>query len=107
MNSDKEKNLLHMAESLGFSAAALIDTSQIVFEPTFRACCEDNYCGMYGKNYACPPASGMPEEMKSQILTHKKAFVLQSIWEVSDLENGLLLKECEKKHDAKMRDFIR
>lgn len=102
-----EKILIEKAARLGFSAAALIDTKQIIFRPEFRICCEDNSCGMYGVNYACPPACGTTDEMKERVLARKHAFFLQSIWEIPDLEDKALLKKDKKKHNAMIRDFIK
>lgn len=99
--------ILKKAADLGFSAAALIDTSQIPFRPEFRVCCEDNSCGMYGVNYACPPACGTTDEMKERVLSRQKALVLQTIWEVPDLEDKVLLKKDKKKHNALIRELIK
>ena len=71
-----QHELINKALELGFSAAALIDTKDIIFRPEFRVCCEDNSCGMYGVNYACPPACGTTDEMKERVLAHKKAFMI-------------------------------
>ena len=51
-------NLIEEAKALGFSDAAVISTDQLVFVPEYRVFCEDNLCGNYDKNPACPPQSG-------------------------------------------------
>lgn len=103
MNPD---TIVQMAVEKGFSAAAVISTDQIVFRPEFRTCCEDNSCGMYGVNYACPPACGTTDEMKERILAHPRAIVFQTIWE-ADLEDKALLKKDKLKHNAMMRDLLK
>ena len=40
---------------LGFSGAAVMDTTQLVFVPEYRMFCEENLCGCYNVNPACPP----------------------------------------------------
>ena len=102
-----QKDLLQKAADLGFSAAEVIDTSQIPFRPEFRVCCEDNSCGMYGVNYACPPACGTTDEMKEKVLSHKKALFLQTIWEVPDLEDKALLKKYKQKHNSLIRELVK
>ena len=102
----KTDEILKKATDLGFGAAALIDTDEIPFRPEFRICCEDNSCGMYGVNYACPPACGSTDEMKERVLSRKKALVLQTIWEVPDLEDKALLKKYKKKHNSMIRKLI-
>ena len=82
-----EEQMLTLAYAEGFAAAAVIDTSEIVFDPAFRPYCEENLCGQYGVNYACPPDCGSPEQMKQKVLVHKKALVLQTIWQVADFSD--------------------
>ena len=76
------EQMVQYAYEEGFSAAAVVDTADIVFDPSFRPYCEENLCGQYGANYSCPPDCGTPEEMKQKVLAHKKALVLQSIWQL-------------------------
>ena len=91
-----EKEMIQCAIDEGFSAAAIVDTRQIVFDPSFRPYCEENLCGQYGANYACPPDCGSPEEMKQRILAHKKALVLQTIWQVADYSDVPAIKHAKK-----------
>ena len=65
-------NLIEEAKALGFSDAAVISTDQLVFVPEYRVFCEDNLCGNYDKNPACPPQSGTVEEMKEHALKYEK-----------------------------------
>ena len=74
------EEMIAWAVEEGFSAAAVVDTEQIVFDPSFRPYCAENLCGQYGANYSCPPDCGSPEEMKQRVLRHKNALVLQSMW---------------------------
>lgn len=94
------EQMIQAAYGEGFSAAELIDTNDIVFDPAFRPYCEENLCGQYGVNYACPPVCGTVEEMKSRVLRHKKALVLQSIWQVTDYGDVPAIKQAKKAHNA-------
>lgn len=94
------EQMIEYAVKEGFSDAAVIDTSEIVFDPSFRPYCEENLCGQYGVNYTCPPICGTPEEMKQRILSHKKSIVLQSIWEISDYTDKDAIKHAKKEHNA-------
>ena len=84
----------------GFSAAAVVDTDQIVFDPSFRPYCAENLCGQYGANYSCPPDCGSPEEMKQRVLSYKNALVLQSIWQVESYSDAAAIKKAKKDHNA-------
>lgn len=94
-----EKEMVQCAIEEGFAAAAIINTKDIVFDPSFRPYCEENLCGQYGANYSCPPDCGSPEEMKQRILAHKRALVLQTIWEVADYSDAPTIKHAKKSHN--------
>lgn len=95
-----QETMIRYAAEEGFAAAAVADTAAIVFDPMFRPFCEENLCGQYGVNYACPPSCGTPEEMKQRILSHKKALVLQTIWEISDFTDLPAIKQAKSAHNA-------
>ena len=67
------------AKKIGFSGAAVMDTSKLVFVPEYRRFCEENLCGCYHVNPACPPQSGTVEEMDQRARSYEKTLVLQTI----------------------------
>lgn len=73
-----DTEMIEKALSLGFSAAAIIQTEQLVYNPQFRKYCEDNFCGNYGLMPGCPPNCGLPEAMHQRMLQYKKVLVLQT-----------------------------
>ncbi len=93
------EEMIQYAIDEGFAGAAVVNTEDIVFDPSFRPYCEENLCGQYGANYTCPPACGTPEEMRQRILDHKHALVLQTIWEISDYSNAAAIKTAKKSHN--------
>ena len=94
------EDMIQYAIEEGFAAAQIADTADIVFDFSFRTYCEENLCGQYGANHTCPPACGSPEAMKQRILAHKKALVLQTIWEVSDYSDMEQIKPAKASHNA-------
>lgn len=94
------EQILELAIRSGFADAAIVDTDQIVFDPSFRPYCAENLCGQYGANYSCPPDCGSPEEMKNRILSHKKALVLQTVWQVRDYSDAPAIKAAKRGHNA-------
>lgn len=96
----QEQKIITWAIDEGFAAVAIVDTEQIVFDPSFRPYCAENLCGQYGVNYSCPPDCGSPEEMKQRILAHKKALVLQTIWQVDGYSDAAAIKAAKKSHNA-------
>ena len=95
-----EAAMIQYAVEEGFSAAGILDTGKIVFDASFRSYCAENLCGQYGANYSCPPGCGSPEEMKQRILSHKKALVLQTLWEVTDYADMAVIKPAKASHNA-------
>lgn len=74
-------DLIYEAKLLGFADAAVMETKELVFVPEFRTFCEDNLCGCYDVNPACPPKSGTVEEMMQRALQYEKTLVLQTVHE--------------------------
>lgn len=95
-----EQMIIKAAKDEGFASAAVIDTSEIVFDPAFRPYCAKNLCGKYGVNYSCPPDCGTPDEMKARVLEHKHALVLQTVWPISDYRDGAAIKKAKGQHNA-------
>lgn len=95
-----EQQIIQLAIDEGFANAAIVDTKDIVFDPSFRPYCAENLCGQYNANYSCPPDCGSPAEMKERILAHKKALVLQTIWQVADYSDMPAIKQAKKSHNA-------
>lgn len=98
------EQLIAWAVEEGFAAAAVVDTGEIPFDPSFRPYCQENLCGQYGVNYSCPPDCGTPEEMKQRIISKRKALVLQTIWEISDYSDVKAIRAAKRGHnDATIR----
>lgn len=95
-----EQTMIDLALQERFAAAVMVDTKDIVFDPIFRPCCEENLCGQYGVNYTCPPDCGSPEEMEARVRAHKRALVLQTIWEIPDPSDNAATKQAKKAHNA-------
>lgn len=95
-----EEQILQFAYDEGFAAAAMVDTAQIVFDPSFRPYCEENLCGQYGVNYSCPPDCGSPEAMRQKLTAHRRAVVLQTIWEIADYTDTAAIKQAKGAHNA-------
>ena len=93
-------NLIEEAKALGFSDAAVISTDQLVFVPEYRVFCEDNLCGNYDKNPACPPQSGTVEEMKEHALKYEKTLILQT------MQDGLMYYKKAKLAHNKLTEQL-
>lgn len=86
---------------------SVIETSEIICNPEYRKYCEDNLCGNYNKNYACPPYCGTTQEMEDRIREYKKALVLQTKYKVKDALDPVVTKELKKEHNKKTRELLK
>ena len=101
-----EKKLLETALEMGFANAALMNTKDLVFMPTFRPLCEENLCGKYAVNYACPPACGTVEEMRRKVLRWPRALVMQTMWDIEDPLDDSQVKPAKSRHNRLTRQLI-
>lgn len=101
-----DKKLIDLALSIGFADAAVIDTKELVFIPAFRTLCEENQCGKYGANYACPPDCGTIGEMKQRVLRWQKALVMQTMWDIEDPLDSIQIKPAKTQHNQMTRRLI-
>ena len=99
VSSVTNEKLIETALEEGFAAASVVDTARIPFDESFRVYCEENLCGQFGMNHSCPPICGTFEDMKNRICSHKRALVLQTVWEISDYTDKAAIKEAKGMHN--------
>lgn len=90
-----EQELLRMAEEAGFRAA-LIPVKDVPVDGKFRAYCEENLCGNYKENYACPPGCGTVEEVWQRLFAEERALVLETVLEVETYEDAMLIQNTRR-----------
>lgn len=81
MEMDK---LIQMTCAAGAFKASVIPVAQIKTDACFRDICASNACGMYGKNWMCPPAVGEIHELMAQLRTYRNALVYQTVTDLED-----------------------
>lgn len=100
------QELIELALKAGFADAAVIRTDDLVFVPNFRTLCEENLCGKYGVNYACPPDCGTIEQMRQKVLCWRQALVLQTMWDIEDPLDSAQIKPAKGQHNQMTRKLI-
>ena len=85
-------------EKLGVAGAALLPVSEIPFDPELRKSCEMNRCGIYGKNWACPPLVGPVEELIATAKTYDTALVFENVYKISDSFDIEGMQEASERH---------
>lgn len=79
-----ETQMLEKILELGAHHAGVVEVKDIEFEPQFRAMCEQNACGMYGKSWMCPPFVGDHIQLIEQAKQYQHALVYQIIGQLED-----------------------
>jgi predicted metal-binding protein len=100
-----EADLVKTCVEAGAYKARVIKTDKIPFDENLRNYCEANYCGSYGKNYACPPSVGDSNELIAKAKNYKKALIFQTVFQIGDSFDFEGMKEAASKH-SKIADII-
>lgn len=95
------EELIHLAESRGFTAA-VIDAACIPVDAKFRPFCEENRCGQYNANYSCPPVCGTPGEMEERLRAGRLALVLKTQWSIRGYGDQEGIRRAKTAHNRAM-----
>lgn len=76
--------LIQTALDLGAYKAAIVNVTDISFDPSFRKLCEQNSCGKYGQSWMCPPYVGPIDELIIKAKKFRKALVYQIVDSLED-----------------------
>jgi len=104
--NNSEKNLVDTVEKNGAARAAVVSVDKITFRREFRAACEQNSCGKYGKCWTCPPDVGDIDEMTTRAKTYKHALIFQTIGQLEDSFDIENMQQAAKKHNALILSLI-
>jgi len=75
------KILKATAEEL-FDHSLEISSKTIPFSSEVRAMCEQNSCGSYGKNWTCPPALPVLDELQLQLASFTTFLIIYKVYQV-------------------------
>lgn len=95
----KRTELIDAAVAKGAQKAALIAVENISFEPAFRDACIQNYCGMYGRCWMCPPDVGPVEELIAKAKQYQSALVFQTVFPLEDSYDIERMLDAAKRHN--------
>lgn len=93
-----EEDLVKKCIVSGAYKAFAMNVEEIPFDGNLRSYCEANYCGSYGKNYACPPSVGDVKEVIARAKNYKKALIFQTVTEIEDSYDIMGMQEAKLKH---------
>jgi predicted metal-binding protein len=96
---EKWTELMNAAVSFGAKKAAIIPVENISFEPAFRDACAQNFCGMYGRCWMCPPDVGPLDELISKAKQYRHALVFQTVFLLEDSYDIEGMLDAAKRHN--------
>ena len=76
--------LAEQVRGLGAYKAGVVDLQDVRFDRAFRAMCETNACGNYGKCWMCPPDAGDIDALMNEAQSYQKALVYQTVGKLED-----------------------
>ena len=97
MNIMQNKVFIEKALELGAYKANVIAVKDISLDRAFRAMCESNACGVYGKCYMCPPDVGDIDVLMAEVGKYDYALVYQTVTELEDSYDFEGMIEAKKK----------
>lgn len=81
---DMEQGAVEAALAAGAERAAVIGADRAAFNPEFRAACEANACGMYGRCWMCPPDIGPADALIAAARRFQRVLVYQTVRPLED-----------------------
>ena len=84
MTAMEKNKLISLAIEKGADHAGFARVSDLSFNREFRAICEANGCGNYGKCWTCPPFVGEIDELMARLKTYREVLVYQTISQIED-----------------------
>lgn len=98
--------LLALAEEVGFSHAAPLNTAALSFLPEVRDMCAADKCHSYGRSWTCPPHCGTLEEMARRAKGFSGGILVQSTAALEDDFDVETMMDTEKIHKERFFNFV-
>lgn len=82
----------------GFTYADILDVDTLHVNPEVRKMCEANTCGMYGKNWSCPPGCGDLEACAEKLKQYSQGIITQTVAQLEDSFDFEGMKQAGSEH---------
>ena len=86
--------------------SAFFKSAKLSFQEEVVAMCKQNYCGMYGKTWTCPPAVGALPKLKEKCLAYENAFVFTTKHDIEDSFDIEGMGEAREKHGKRENELL-
>ena len=93
------EQLVQMAIKNGACKAAVIEVKKVPFSTEFRAACEANACGVYGRCWMCPPDIGPIDQLIAKASGYQQVLVYQTVSDLEDSFDFEGMQEAGNRHN--------
>ncbi len=94
-----DQQWLELALFAGTRDASIMDVREIPFDEKFRSACEENICGSYNRNWACPPHAGDINGLIGQARAYDRALIYITVHAVSPSFEEQGFEDAVREHD--------
>ena len=106
VRSPFDEKLEKTALGLGATHASAIPVDLVETEESFRALCEKNVCGNYGRSWTCPPRVGEIHELMAELREFDRVLVFQTVSDLEDSYDFEGMMEAGERHN-RLTDALR
>jgi len=91
----------------GATKAEEIPVSKLKLQPELRQYCELNHCGLYKRNYTCPPYVGEIDTLIAKLRNFQRGIIWQNVYPLEDSFDFEGMDEAKNKHRAMTLEIAR
>ncbi len=106
-NTLDTKDYIRLAKEAGFSNAADLDMSSLIFREEVRDMCSADRCSSYGKSWGCPPACGSLNVMRSHTAEYSRGIIVQTTGNTQNDFDLDAISDVEKRHKRNFDTLVR
>ena len=96
------EQMTRMALTLGAYKAEVVPVALVQTDVAFRAMCERNACGNFGRNWMCPPFVGGIQTLIDKLKRYEYALVYQTVGQLEDSYDFEGMVEAAATHNQLM-----
>lgn len=97
--------LIDKAKEMGFDEAVSFDPKVLIARADVRSMCAADKCGVYHKNWTCPPSCGTIEECQERMRSYNNGILLQSVGYMKKTIDSRCYRETERRHMKSLYTF--
>ena len=99
------EGLIALAAQAGFEHAAPLDAATLALRDDVRAMCNADACGMFGRNWSCPPHCGELAALRPILAGYRRGILVQTVGGIEDSFDFEAMAAAEALHKRRFADL--